>query len=145
MAQHWDGSVWTQGTVPEPGIQNYMNDISGTSATDIWAVGWYVSSGSTQGKTLTIHWNGSVWSQVASTTIGTLDNALIGVSAVAPDAVWAVGAQGNQSLVLFWDGTTWASITSPNPDPRTYLEGVTAIAVDDMWSVGNYGGGGGTL
>jgi len=122
-----------------------MNDISGTSTADLWAVGWYVESGSTQTKTLTIHWNGTAWSQVPSTTIGTQDNALIGVAAVAPDAVWAVGWQGNQSLVLFWDGTTWASITNPNPDPVTQLFDVTALAADDMCAVGLYGGSGGSL
>ncbi len=145
MAQHWDGSVWSIVSVPQPGVQSYMNDISGTSATDIWAVGWYLESGSTYVKTFTIHWNGMAWSQVPSTSIGTQDNALIGVTAVAPDAVWAVGQQGNQGLVLFWDGTTWASINSPNPDPRVLIYDATALTADDMWAVGVYGGDSGSM
>ena len=56
--------------------------MSGPSAT--------TSNGSID-QTLTEHWNGTAWSVVASPNLGTSDNVLYGVAAVAANDVWAVG------------------------------------------------------
>ncbi len=136
MAEHWDGVSWSTVSVPQPGDESVLYSASALSTSDIWAVGYYWPSPSTTIQTFTLHWNGSVWSQVPSPNFSAAGNALYGVSAPGPDAVWAVGIQGGQSLAMFWDGTTWASIPTPNPDTYDYLQSVTAITPDDMWAVG---------
>ena len=64
---HWDGSAWTQ--VPSPNVsgatQNVLKAVRGSSATNVWAVGYFVNSNNAD-KTLTLHWNGTSWKQVAS-------------------------------------------------------------------------------
>ena len=139
MAQHWDGTVWRLVTVPQPGEQSTLASISALSSVDIWAVGYYLPT-STAFSTFILHWDGSSWTQVPSPNISATYNALTGVAAVSPDAVWAVGGAGDghsmATLVLFWDGSNWASVPSPSPDYYDYLRGVTATGADDMWAVG---------
>jgi hypothetical protein len=139
MAQHWDGSVWSMVTVPQPGVQSDLSSISALSSNDIWAVGDYMPN-STVYSTFVLHWDGSSWTQVPSPNISASYDILSSVAAVSPDAVWAVGSQTSQAglatLVLFWDGSNWASVPSPSPDLYDNLRGVTATGVDDMWAVG---------
>jgi hypothetical protein len=74
--------------------------ISGKNA---WAVG--VTGGATA---LILHWNGTIWKQVASASPGTLH----GVVATPATNAWAVGQTEPRRdvykiLLLHWNGTTW--------------------------------------
>ena len=56
------------------------------------------------------HWNGSAWSIVPNPVTS---GALYGVSAVAPNDVWAVGedySSAQRQLVLHWDGSSWTKL-----------------------------------
>jgi hypothetical protein len=58
---HWDGTAWSQ--VSSPGIgpaSNALNGVSADSATDAWAVGYYISK--SVRYALILHWNGTAWS-----------------------------------------------------------------------------------
>jgi hypothetical protein len=141
MAQHWDGTAWSLVTVPLPGDESGLMAVSALSTNNVWAVGYYVDSATSAERTYTIHWDGSAWTQMPSPNFQS-NSSLLGVAAVAPDAVWAVGTSydtgtTDSTLVLFWDGNSWASVSSPNPDAENYLASVTATGVDDMWAVGN--------
>jgi hypothetical protein len=65
LTEHWDGSQWT--FVDSPNVAN-SNDgfggVSGTSDTDVWAVGGYTVGLVT--STLIEHWDGIAWSIVPS-------------------------------------------------------------------------------
>src|SRR5262249_3963353 len=102
----------------------------------------YTSDG-TGYKTLALHWNGSSWQPKSSPSPGSPNNELLGVVAVAPDDVWAVGyanmgGDGSvyQTLALHWDGLTWQVIARPDGGTGT----LTAIAVPAggvAWAVGS--------
>jgi hypothetical protein len=92
--------------------------------------------------TALLHWNGCVWSPVASGTSAVL-NAVWGS---APNDVWAVGGgsssgptDGNfgPGVILHWNGSVWSSASwSPPPGDRTVLQGVWGSGPDDVWAVG---------
>ena len=106
---------------------------------DIWAVGtWFTKA--FDDRTLTLHWNGTTWSRVASPNAGPASaaNDLVSVSAVGTDDVWAVGLRGLKSLALHWDGTAWAVVASPTPEGSPDLAAVVAVATDDVWAVGGF-------
>jgi hypothetical protein len=60
----WNGTAWTNVTPPEanPGIQNFLDDVSCTSATSCGAVG-SASNGSVASP-VALTWDGSTWSLV---------------------------------------------------------------------------------
>ena len=90
LIEHWDGTAWTR--VPSPNVGAGNNALSGVvarGAADVWAVGYDddVTGDIPVRKTLTLHWNGSRWSVVASPNAGSGDNWL-------SDAVSASGTAG---------------------------------------------------
>ncbi len=69
---------------------------------------------------------------------------LLGVDAIGPHDVWAVGyATGgqllNQAIIEHWNGRRWKVIDSPEPGSyRDFLEHVSAVSSTDVWAVGGY-------
>ena len=58
---HWNGTAWSQVSSPSPGpASNVLNGVSADSATDAWAVGYYISK--SVRYALILHWNGTAWS-----------------------------------------------------------------------------------
>jgi hypothetical protein len=121
---HWDGVKWSEslsGRIPGclgvPYPCAYYS-VTALSANDAWAVGAIHEGG--YSRTLTVHWNGSVWTRIASPNAGSFDwNVLRGVSAVAPNDVWAAGHYDGPSawhtLTMHWNGSSWAIVPSPSP------------------------------
>src|SRR3954471_1369147 len=123
-----------------PSLDNYLYGVSALSANDIWAVGIYFTADG-YARTLTEHWDGTAWTVVPSANPGTNNNSLFGVTAIAPNDVWAVGWYSNtniqQPLTMHWDGTTWTQVDVANPGPgREVLLGIDAVATNDIWAVG---------
>ncbi len=131
------------GTVPSPNggydTSNRLSDVEVLSPTDVWAVGSSGTGGYLDGHQPMIqHWDGSRW-QVAALPPDAPAGDLQGVSASAPDNVWAVGGAGTGggALVLRWDGSAWHQV--PYTVPYTHwhwLYDVEALAPDDVWVVG---------
>ena len=78
------------------GITTHLDDVSGTSGNDVFAVG--------DGGTI-IHYDGSDWSPMTS---GTIKN-LSGVWGSSGSDVFAVGCDGT---IIHYDGTDWSPMTS---------------------------------
>jgi hypothetical protein len=116
--------------------------VSADSPTDAWAVGLaYHDPGVGTSTTLTMHWDGTSWSRVASPSPGS--DELRGVSAISPDDAWAVGTSFvgtvGSTLVGHWDGSSWTQVPSPSPGPNfNMLSAVSARSSTDVWAVGNY-------
>ena len=92
---HFNGTAWSAVPSPSPGhIANLTGVTTSNAANNVWAVGSFTPAGSSSPQTLTLNWNGTVWSVVASPNPTSFD----GLNAVAtnPGAaiVWAVGATG---------------------------------------------------
>jgi len=147
LIEHWDGAHWQIVKSPNPGsIYNSLYAVTAVSATNVWAVGYYVNTtGVTQ--TLTEHWNGTSWSVVKSPSPASMNNELFSVAAVSATDVWAVGfitrnsANGpvEQTLIEYWNGTSWSVVKSPNVGTSPVLNGVAAVSATDAWAVGNSG------
>ena len=148
---HWDGSAWTIAPSPStaPTENNFLHDITCSSETDCWAVGFYDSGSAYQ--TLAVHWNGETWALAASAnTSPTQENRLSAVTCNSATDCWAVGRHftgtAYLTLVQRWNGSAWSIVSSPNSDgaPENNLLGVTCASADDCWAIGTYGAGGGT-
>jgi hypothetical protein len=153
LIQHFDGATWT--TVPSPNRlegtnRNQINSLRGVTAIapdDVWAVGHTVSYDDPY-QTLTMHWNGAVWTIVDSPnyTFPGAYNALLDVSAASAGDVWAVGGSpfggvSGRGLLLHFDGVSW----SLQPGPPNFefwasstRTGVVAVSANDVWAVGDY-------
>jgi hypothetical protein len=165
LIEHWNGASWSVVASPNAGSgNNSLNDIVALAPNNVWAVGYYrpVNGSGTYRATLTLHWNGSSWTRVASPNkVSGLDNTLYGVSGSSPNDIWAAGAYTrppdndpntadyvDQTLTMHWNGSGWAIIPSPNPGtpPAAFgnpggnqdLFGVVSRAPNDAWAVGTW-------
>ncbi|MGB8345059.1 MAG: hypothetical protein WCD86_09250, partial [Ktedonobacteraceae bacterium] len=139
---HWNGTNWRVVKSPGAGAPNGTTLYAATAITanNVWAVGQRLNG---QGifQTLIEHWNGTSWSTITSPNLGTGNNTLYGVAAVARNDVWAVGVSDAGSLVEHWNGKYWKLVPSPVVGgAANILLAVTAIASNDVWAVGNYNG-----
>jgi hypothetical protein len=148
LAMRWNGTAWSIVATPQPGTQTReLYGVKAFSAADAWAVGWYYETSFTA-EALTMHWNGSTWSQAPAPGPGTRGNSLAAVSGVAPDDVWAVGTYNDTGdarglvhpLAMHYNGATWASTPMPQTAAGGYLRSVTALASNDVWAVGSKNG-----
>lgn len=71
---------------------------------------------------------------------------LLGVAAVSPNDVWAVGNYASPTfstagLIEHWNGKAWSVIAHPNLGPDSMSEHFKAVAgssTHDVWAVGDY-------
>jgi len=99
-----------------------LEDIWGSSASDIWAVGGY------SGQIL--HWDGLDWSRWEVPDLPHL-HSIWGADA---DHVWAVGAWGTgRADILFFDGNEWQWQDAPGPHGLLAVWGQDA---ENVWAVG---------
>jgi len=142
LIERWIGVGWITEKSPNPGgTEDVLTAVSASSATSVWAVGWYIPKGTCTRRTLIEHYDGVSWVKQSSPNAGG-NNDLIGVSAVSDTNVWAVGEHYDRgilkTLVEHYDGTSWkvASLRSPGFDATLY--GVKATSPTDVWAVGTY-------
>lgn len=142
LIERWNGTNWS--VVPSPNFgtdDNELSAIAAVSDDDIWAVGHYQVT-QTEMRSLILHWNGSVWSNVSIPEIGTFGDELLGVAAVSSNNVYAVGYKSvvnhiRRTLIMRWNGTTWSVVTSPNyGENYNTLYDIAVISSNDIWAVG---------
>jgi len=140
LAVHWNGSSWSQVTVPASG-NAILNAVTTITSTDAWAVG----SKNGYSTPVAYHWNGVAWSEVPTPAVGTGGNNLFySVTALAADKVWAAGytsgSSGPQPLVERWNGTAWQVEPTPVLQFGGLTQGVTTVpgtsASPIVWAVG---------
>jgi hypothetical protein len=151
LIEHWNGTSWKVVPSPDPGgatISNDLYSVAAASANNVWAVGAYSESRSVV-QTLIEHWNGSVWSHVASPDPAGSgsENELEAVAATSASNAWAVGdyykAAAHEALIVHWNGSVWAAVKSKSPSPsQNLLDGVSATSSSNAWAVGAYSSGG---
>jgi hypothetical protein len=124
--------------VPSPafGSGGTLFGVSGTSSSDVWAVG---QSGS--GEPILEHWDGTAWTSVPQPVpVGALGD----VAAISPDDAWAVGNDNNVAVVEHWDGTQWERVPVQLPSDAG-LNALAALSSNDVWAAGEYRANNGTL
>jgi hypothetical protein len=143
LAYEWNGSAWSQLTVPSSFTYDEMERIQTFSPTDAWAVG--VGETSSGENTVTaVNWNGSTWTPVATpvSAAGSLTvNAISGDSA---SDIWVAGeiTTGGRynrtftSLLLHYNGSSWTQVTAPD---NSGLLDVDAVSPTDAWAIATDG------
>jgi serine/threonine protein kinase len=123
---HWNGKSWSRVPSLNPAGNSYLDSVSVARTNSVWAVGMACVSGClTSSKTyqsLTMHWDGAVWSRVISPNPGA-SAWLEGVTASASNGAWTVGAdcvsgcntssESDRALILKWNGNKWSIVTNP--------------------------------
>jgi len=115
----YNGTVWSL----HHNTTHSLNRIHGTSSSNVWIVG----------LNITVHWDGTQWSDV---TIP-VDRQLFAVQAVGTSDVWAFGQYEPVSmhgLILHNTGSGWTQVTSPAP--QTIFEAYFT-APTDGWAMGH--------
>jgi len=120
---HWNGTAWKR--VPSPGksfdtnnVIPSLSSVSMDSATDGWAVGGVFNKRTDAVTPLALHWNGTSWQRV--TTSSGFD--FTGVTSFSPANATAVGRDRASSKLgvpatFHWNGSTWA-LASDIPVPH---------------------------
>jgi hypothetical protein len=143
LVEHWDGSSWSVVPSRSPGVDQQLNEVSGSSATDVWAVGRSLATiahhNEYQYHPLIEHWDGSRWSVVKSTESGSQIE-LMGVEAMSATDAWAVGFTGQGSgtgraFFEHWNGSGWHLVDGPRP-LYSELNAVAGGAPDNVWMAG---------
>jgi hypothetical protein len=145
FSEHWNGTRWAVVTTPDQSgwPNNYLYSVSGTSASNIWAVGTSLSTGNTSNSTLVVHWNGTAWSIVTSPNPNSTYSAFQGVEAISATKVLVIGAADDSAgfpvmLSETWNGSAWTQ--QPTPLPGGYdssaFDGLSAISPTNVWAYG---------
>jgi hypothetical protein len=61
---HWNGRSWVQLTGRTATFPGRIEELAGTSANDLWAVGYRGTGGEVAGVPQVLHWNGRTWKRV---------------------------------------------------------------------------------
>ena len=144
LIEHASGGTWAQVASPNvaASTDNSLMAVSGTQATGLWAVGYWLSP--TGVRPLVLRYDTTLpspsWVLVSGVpALGQVDTVLTGVDVRTASDVWAVGycndGGADRPLALHWDGSTWTS--SPVPGAGLLRE-VQAVASGDVWAAGAY-------
>jgi hypothetical protein len=154
LIENFTGKSWAVVPSPNPftgpGADDELNAVGGTSASDLWAVG-FDFDGNTIANGLFENFNGTTWKSVpAPSAPGIPDFAA--VSAVSANDVWAVGSSlsaTDSTLAAHWNGKAWQLVTTPCLNgtqivtaedgclqSQNELTGVTAVSADNVWASG---------
>lgn len=118
LAEHWDGNAWSVAHSPNPSqVANGLGAVSGTSASDVWAVGTVSSFNESHPSPAPLieHWNGKTWTVSTLPALGQYENHLTGIAAISPTDAWAVGytftygqnvTTATTPLSFHWDGSS---------------------------------------
>ncbi len=142
LAIRWNGTEWDVVPTPDPGsATNRFDAVDALSPDAAWAVGR--ASNGVGDVPVAAQWDGAAWADMAlPTDLG--EGALLGVTAITTDDVWAVGYAGDAALgheravALHWDGRSWnaAPVVPAIGGGRSGLVAVASTAADDVWAVG---------
>lgn len=148
LTMHWDGASW--GIIPSPNTaadrSNYLDAITCLSSSDCWTVGSSSDTLGLENQALSMHWDGTAWSDVNPAPVDTsqaAETTFEGVACVTTSNCWAVGfslIQDYQALIEQWNGTAWVLIPTPPqqnvPTMNSILYGVACTSASDCTAVG---------
>jgi Phosphoesterase family len=147
MAEHWDGTSWTEFQLPNVGLnENTLLGVSELSSGKAWAVGYYVNASWVQ-QSLIEHYDGRNWSVIPNPNPGVNGDILYGVAANADNDVWAVGTHKDANgvfhvLAEHWDGNSWtvSNAVDPNSGGNNFYA-VKAVSANSVYALGQTGTG----
>lgn len=145
FAEIWNGSSWTvsfpptfkDGATFEP---TSLTHAASTSASNVWAVGFHITSAHVQ-VPLIEHYSNGAWSVASNTQTGA-GGTLNDVATDTPSDAWAVGSQNptvssQAPFAKHYTGTGWQTVSTPSLGTFSELDGVGIAAATDAWGVGS--------
>jgi hypothetical protein len=150
LVEHYDGTLWTVATSPNPDTtkDNFLYSVTCAAGSGCRAVGDIGSTLAGGFQTLIEENTGSGWIVVASPAIDSGQNGLFAVTCPGANDCWATGTYNNgttyQTLIEHYDGASWALISSPNAssDQANVLSSVTCSSAINCRASGYYSTGG---
>jgi hypothetical protein len=134
LVVHYDGTAWTQVEVPEEQI-GVLTGVAAIAPNDVWVVGYAGDPAAGLERPVILHWDGQLWADVEpGRATGTGKAALLGIEAVAPDDLWAVGYLHAKPLMIHFDGQAW---TRAETDVRGVTNAISPVTPTDVWAVGD--------
>jgi hypothetical protein len=105
-----------------------LNDIWGSSSTDVWAVGgdWIVGQNHPNGVLL--HYDGAAWTLLAPPSTSSLTS----IWGSSSKDIWVVGINGT---IAHYDGSGWSTYAATSQ----HLRSVSGTSKNDVWMVGDNG------
>lgn len=157
LTEHWNGTAWSIVASPNPDPTNDdLYGVSGTSASDVWAVGSHYDSSTYSGGSIAMHWNGTAWGLVTGIDPFTFGATLYSVLSLAPNDVWVAGQYGypapGQSIELgpfaaHWNGVGWSAMqgqtTWPYSGEQYSFYSIGAASPSSLVAVGSVVSGSG--
>ncbi len=133
------GTGWSVvvGSAQPTRVAGRLLDVSASSSSDAWAVGWTPNSQFIEVPSI-LHWNGSSWASVPVTATESWGE-FRAVAAISPIDAWAVGSLGGQTSTFRWNGITWTRVPSPltpTPYDASRLNAISVVSPTDIWAVG---------
>jgi hypothetical protein len=141
LIEHFDGRSWTEvaGVFRSLLTNIQLSSVTGTSATNAWAVGSQTSPNTGIVTTLVEHWDGFGWTLATAPSPGG-NASLSSVTATSATDALAVGKQvtptGTFTLAEHWDGRSWTQATAPSLGAGSQLLSVAATSATNAWAVG---------
>jgi len=146
IIEHWNGTRWnilsTSGQRSQ-GLE--LTAVTAISANDVWMVGYNIAANNIR-YTAIAHGNGSQVDVIPSPNQGTQGSALLGVTALTPDNIWAVGYYVTaascsfltEPLVEHWNGAQWSIVSTPTLQTQfgAQFNAITAVTANNLWAVG---------
>ncbi len=136
LVAHWNGSRWDILDTPNQSNNrsNFITDMKGISANDIWAAGYSKELG-IPFIAMILHKSGSNWSVQSIPNVG-LESFLYSIEVISANDIWATGEYNNGGsyvpLFMHYNGSAWTVVSSPGGGA-----GTAHNASNDIWSSGS--------
>jgi hypothetical protein len=144
LVERFDGTAWSVVPTPNPGVNgNLLYGIFARSGDDVWAVGQRVGA-SGPDQALILHWNGSAFTSVSSSSNGANSTELLAVTANDQGVIRAVGdgedfTSGTKSVAEINADGTWTRESAPSPGPTdNRLQAIAILSDGTAVAVGEY-------
>ncbi|HEX6479233.1 MAG TPA: hypothetical protein VF043_10340 [Ktedonobacteraceae bacterium] len=150
LIEHWDGQKWTLVLDQSRALENGTPARASVLWTTTIAGGQVLAGGAQMGSDKLYHaylerWDGQKWQQVDVSSLGQNASAIVSLSAVSADDIWAVvqhatSGQGAATAFAHWDGKTWKQVSAPAwlVGQNTYTQHILALSNTNVWAMNNY-------
>jgi hypothetical protein len=139
VIERWNGTSWARTVLPRPtgATAAYLNVVTGSSSTDVWAVGEYLRNGA---HPLLEHWDGSTWTSVSLPSSVKPNAEPVGAVSVGTNDLWIDAFPDSLSGARLWHYTGSWSIGPMPPSEDT----MTGSSDHNLWMIGPYSSSTGT-
>lgn len=136
LIEHWDGTSWSLQAGANPGVSiNILYGVKALSATNVWAVGYYLDTNSNQNILIEHSTDGGqTWTQDTNSYSG--GGVLYSVDGdPSTGDAWAVGTN-NSALTLQLVNGHFSQQSNISQNSSMVLYGVSEQNSSDVWAVG---------